>query len=199
VRVGIALLVALVLAGSAQAATRYRVASLTASAKVVFDSGDVNTFVRGSSTMQLRATRGGIVSLSFSGGHVATAIRGQTTEQVRLGSRSDVTQPYAEEQCRHRRAVTGRGGLDLRRSARGRLQVRWALPHAAMSFCPGPRSAVPRALASRMVTTIAARRIGSARLVLRLSGRAALRRLRVNGEPGTGTYTWRATITLVRA
>jgi hypothetical protein len=199
VRVGVALVVALVLAGSAQAATRYRVVSLSGSAKLVFDSGDVNTFVRGSATTELRAARGGFVSLSPSGGHVATAIRGQTTEQVRLGSRSDVTQPYAEEQCRHRRSVTGRGGLDLRRSARGRLQVRWALPHAATSFCPGPRSGVPRSLASRMVTTISAGRIGSARLVLRLSGRAAVRGFRVNGQPGKGTYTWRATITLVRA
>ena len=198
-RVGVAVVVGLILAGSAQAATRYRVASLTGSAKLVFDSGDINTFVRGSSTTEVRAARGGIVTLTSSGGRVTTAIRGHTSEQARLGSRSDVTQPYAEEQCRNRRSVAGRGGLDLRRSARGRLQVRWALPHSAMSFCPGPRSGVPRSLASRMVTTISARRVGSARLVLRLSGRAALRGFRVNGQPGTGTYSWRATIILVRA
>jgi hypothetical protein len=197
-RVGVALLVALVLAGSAEAATRYRVASATASARLSFDSGDLISFARGSSELQLHVSRRSSVSLSPSGGRVVASLAGTKTERVRLGSRSDPSQPYLEDSCGTRRAVSTRGGIVLRRAGRRRLQLRWAFPHASSSFCPGPASAVLRALEPRMTSTISATQIGARRLVLRLNGRASAKGFKVLGKTGTATYSWRATITLVR-
>jgi len=197
-RVGVAFLAALVLAGSADAATRYRVAALSASARLTFDSGDLISFVRGTSELRLRSSRASFVTLSGSGGRALTSVRGSLTERVRLGSRSDPSQPYLEDACVNRRAVVTRGGLTLARAGRARLQLRWALPHAATSFCPGPRAGVVRALERRMVSGISSSRIGAQRLVLRLSGRASAKGFKVLGKTGTATYVWRASVTLVR-
>jgi hypothetical protein len=197
-RLGVTVVLALILAGSAQAATRYRIQSVTASARFAFTSGDINSFVNGSAVMELRGKSGAVVALSSSGGRVVTAVRGGITERVRLGSRPDVTQPYVENTCGTRRAVSGQGGLLLRRSGRGRLELRWAFPQAATAFCPGPRVGALRSVTGRMKATLAASRIGARRLVLRLSGRAAVKGFTVNGQGGTGTYSWRAAITLVR-
>lgn len=189
----------LVLAGAAGAATQYRVSAVTASARLTFDSGDETSFVRGSSDLQIRGRPGARVMLGPSGGRVATKLRLRRAEQVRLGSRSDVTQPYLEDACTKRRKLTGRGGFVLRKVAPGRLQIRWAFPHAVTSFCPGPAARVTSSRASRMVATLPVARIGAKRLVLRVSGRAPLGPFTIAGKAGTGTYTWRASITLVRA
>jgi hypothetical protein len=198
-RVGVAILVALVLAGSADAATRYRVAALSASARLTFDSGDLVSFARGSSELRLQGTGTSFASLSSSGGRVATSLRGTRIERVRLGSREDPSQPYLEDSCGTRKAVSARGGVTLRRAGRGRLQLRWALPHAAVSFCPGPATGVLRALERRMTSTLSSSRIGARRLVLRLDGRASVKGFKVLGKAGTATYAWHAAVTLVRS
>ena len=195
-RFGVAFIVALALAGSAQAATRYQIRSVTASARLTFTSGNANNFVKGTVDMRARGRRG-TVTLSPSGGKVLTALRWGTVEKVLLGSRADETQPYSENRCDRRKRGSGKGGVVLRKAGKGRLQVRWALPYAAASFCPGPRSGVPKALASRMAKTIRAN-VGAKRLTLRLVGSAPLKPFSVSGFGGTGTYRWSATIKLAR-
>jgi hypothetical protein len=195
---GVAVIIALIAAGSADAATRYRITAVTASAQLTFAAGKANTdFVKGSVLMQLRGRRFVIVKLSPSGGRVVTNVRFGELEQVNLGSRADESQPYTENRCERRRRSSGKGGLVLRKTGPGRLQVRWAFPQAATSFCPGPRVAVPKALASRMVTTTSAR-VGAKILVFKLAGTAPLQPFTVSGFAGTGTYRWSATVKLAR-
>ena len=194
-RLGVAILVALIAAGSADAATSYRIKSMIASARLSFDAGDPNNFVKGGVDLQARGLRGN-VTLSPSGGKVLTRLRARRIEQVRLGSRPDSTQPYSEDRCTKRKRVSGKGGLLLRRTG-GRLKIIWSLPQAVTSFCPGLRSAALRPLVPRMSANTSAR-VGAKRLVLKLSGRATLKDITVQGHGGTATYQWKATVVLTR-
>ena len=185
-------------AASAADAARYRVVSATATAHLAFATpGGGNTFSRGTVTATFtrrgKPSARGDGSVTSRGGRVLFPLRGRSVEQVVLGERSDATSPYVETTCGDRRASGGRGGLVFRRLSRSRLEVRWAFPNAGVRLCPGPRSVAP---ARRMVTVLPTARLRAKRVRIVLAGTAGFRVFA--GQQYTGTYRWRAVVTLAR-
>ena len=198
----LALLAALVVASAAVAAAdaavfRYRVVSAQASATVTFASPKGGqSYASGRADVRLRkqfrsARPEGL--LSGTSGRLRFAVAGTNTERVRVGQREDETSPYVEQACTNRRRSSAMGGLLFRPAVRSRVEVRWALPHAAPQLCPGPRRAA-RLVASKMRRFYPASHFAAAQVRLVLTGSA-----RFKSGAYRGTYRWRAVVTLARA
>ena len=185
-------------AASAADGARYRVVGATASSRLTFATPTGGAmFLRGSVNASF-ARRGsaaarGDGSVSSRGGRVLFPVRGQTVERVVTGERPDATSPYVESSCGDRRFPGGRGGLVFRSISRGRLEARWAFPHALTRLCPGPRFVPP---ARRMIAVVPATRLSARRFRVVLSGTARFRSF--GAQRFSGTYRWRAVVTLQR-
>ena len=175
---------------------RYKVTSATASVRLSFTTGTGrDTFVRGTVDVRITPTRRTARfdgSLASRGGRVTVPVRTRVVERVVMGERSDPTAPYVEQTCADRRFASARGGLTFRRVSRGRVEARWAFPHARVQLCPGPRMN-PRAIERTMIRLFPASRLSARRTTLTLSGSRSFR----SGQY-RGTYRWRASVTLVR-
>ena len=183
---------------AAAEAARYRVVSASATARLSFATPTGGeTFFRGSVASSFarrgKASARGDGSVSSRGGRVLFPVRGRTIEQVVMGKRSDATSPYVETTCGDRRFPGGRGGLVFRPLSRSRLEVRWAFPHALVRLCPGPRFRPPT---RRMITAVPAARLTAKRFRVVLTGTAGFRSF--GDQQYTGTYRWRAVVTLAR-
>lgn len=132
------------------------------------------------------------VSLTSGGGRVIVRLATKRSERATLSQRSAPTQPYVEQTCRDSAKGTSSGGLLLTRLSGGRIQVRWAFPHAIALTCPGP-SGVGKRLTSKMVRIYPASRFTAGRITLSLFGSARFRQ-----GAYTGSYRWRASVTLSR-
>ncbi len=185
-----------ILASSAQA-TSFRVASVSASAQLTFATTTRNARTAGRADIKIvrrgRPNTGrSHGSLGPRGGAITIPLRVTGGERAKIGERSSPTSPYVEQECRNATALSTRGGLRFRRLSRGRVDVRWRLPHARMRTCPGP-TGIGSKLEGRMRIVVPASRFGAARVRLALSGSARFRQ-----GATSGTYRWRAVVTLAR-
>jgi len=173
-----------------RAAARYRVLSITSSATLSFSSRSTGSRVSGQAQVTTRGGAGATGSISARGGSITAALSAKRTEQATLAERAGPASPYVEQRCRDSKAFRSRGGLVFRARPRGKLEARWALPHAAMQGCPGPSTRGP---VTRMIRIFPASRLGAAQLSITLSGSARFKSGRY-----TGTHRWRAVVRLVR-
>jgi len=185
-----------ILAQPAQA-TSFRVVSLSASAQLTFATATRNGRTTGRA--DIRIVRRGRSSAGRSdgsvgprGGAITIPLRVTGGERAKIRERSGSTSPYVEQQCRNVTALSTLGGLRFRSLGGGRMEVRWRLPHARMRTCPGPTGTGAK-LEGRMRIVVPASRFAAARVRLALSGSARFRQ-----GATSGTYRWRAVVTLAR-
>ena len=188
------------LAGAApQKAVAFRVASLTASARLSYSGEPVKDLERtsGSAVLTVRRAKGKAPksdgSLGPNGGRIGLKLSLTIVENAKISQRSSQTTPYVEQRCTLSRTRAASGGLLLRKLSGSRIEVRWAFPHATSVSCPGP-AGVGTSLVGRMVRVYPASRFAASRVSLLLSGTA-----RFSRGGYTGSYTWRAAVVLVRA
>jgi hypothetical protein len=183
---------------AAPPAVSYRVAGVSASARLVYGGGTSANLERDDGTVVVTARKASGKqprsngSLTAHGGRIRVALTVRTTERASIKERSSKATPYVEHSCANSSLRKVAGGVVLTRVAGNRVRVTWAFPQANAVTCPGP-SGVGAALLARMTRTYAAGTLASAHPRLSLSGTAPFKRGKY-----TGTYTWRASLGLVR-
>ena len=173
-----------------RAAARYRVLSITSSASLTFSGGGDDSRVNGQAQVTARGGAGATGSISARGGRITAGLSAKRTEQAVLAERAGPASPYVEQRCRDSKSFRTRGGLVFRARPGGKLEARWALPHAAMKGCPGPSTRGP---VTKMTHIFPASRLTAKQLSLTISGSARFKSGRY-----TGTHRWRAVVRLVR-
>lgn len=171
-------------------AARYRVLSITSSATLSFSGGSANSRVSGRAQLTSRSGGGATGSISARGGRITAALSAKRTEQATLAERAGPASPYVEQRCRDSKSFRARGGLVFRARPGGKLEARWALPHAAMQGCPGPSTRGP---VTKMIRILPASRLNARQLSITISGSARFKSGRY-----TGTHRWRAVVRLAR-
>ena len=200
---GVFALISALFAGLAGAATApkslsYKVRSATVSARLTYSGVSTDATQRTSGTAQLTARRATGLharskgSLTAAGGRISVLLRLKQTERATLGERAGPSDPYVERQCADTRARNATGGVLLKRLAGGRVEVRWAFPHAVAMICPGPVN-VGKRLEKRMARIYPASRFAVKHPTITLSGTTPFEQ-----SVFSGTYRWRATLVLTR-
>jgi hypothetical protein len=167
-------------------------------ARLTYSGVSADTTQRTSGAAQLTARRAtgpqarSRGSLTAAGGRITVLLRLKQTERATLGERAGPTDPYVERKCADTRSRTATGGVVLKRLAGGRVQVRWAFPHAVAMICPGPVDVGTR-LEKRMTRIYSASRLAVKRPTITLSGTMPFEQ-----SVFSGTYRWRATLVLTR-
>ncbi len=196
---GLALLLpAATSAASPQKTGVYRVVAVSASARLTYTGRSADFSERTSGTADLSARKArtkqpALVTIPASGsGRLAVKLSVKLSERATISQRSAPTQPYVEQRCSNSTSRAVPGGIVLRRLSRGQVEARWAFRHAAFAVCPGPVG-IGKRLVGAMKRAIPASSLTGARVTFSLSGTTPF-------HQGfyTGSYRWRATLTLSR-
>jgi len=185
-------------ASSERAASVYRVVGATSTAYLTYtglsaDRAERTSGTADASSRKAKAKRPVTVSVSSGGaGRAILKLSVKRSERSTIGQRPGPTQPYVENRCHSASAPTSSGGFVLRKLSGGRMEVRWAFPYAAFTGCPGPLR-VGQRLAAKMARILPASRLATQRVTLSLSGSTRFRQ-----GIYSGTYRWRASVTLSR-
>jgi len=176
-------------AGAAHDKTlHFRVVSGTASATLTFHTSNKSADEASDGRVVLTASPKAAGTGSVPG-RASFALKGQISEKVTTKRQVSSTSPY-QETCSNVRKVAGRGGVTLKRVGT-KIEVRWAFPQAAPSFCHGPKAG--GSITGRMKRLYPSKVFNGKRVTVVLSGAA-----KTPGESSSVTYRWHAVIKLAR-
>jgi hypothetical protein len=182
-------------AGAARAKTlHFKVVSANVSATLTFQILEPRHDQTTDGSIVLTATPKG-KGVGSIPGKVTFGLKGDLSETVTIHHEVSSTSPY-EETCANKGAVTGRGGLTLKRTG-SKVLVRWAFPQAAPSFCHGPDPV--STLTTKMKRVYSAKALSGKKVTIVLNGSAT-----AQGEPSEPgqtvnlTYRWHAVVKLAR-
>jgi hypothetical protein len=184
-------------AGSAKPLA-YHVVAASATAQLVYNGVSANEVQRTSGTVSVTSRKAGGKlakkngSLTRSGGRIVVLLVVKRSERALIKERPGPAQPYVEQKCVNSRSLSASGGVVLKRLRANRVEIRWAFPHAGVSYCPGP-AGIAKRLVSKMSRSYPAARLNARRFTLSLSGSTPFQQ-----GAYSGTYRWRATLVLVR-